>query len=306
VAVGRYPEDVYYSGNPWYLNTLAASEILYDALYVWRKQKFITVTAVSQPFFHDHLPSLKIGTYDAESPTYITILASISAYADGFMEIVARYAARNGSLSEQFDKQDGTPLSAHDLTWSYAAFLTAAARRQSVVPRSWGALYVRPATPKCSPAYVVGTYSSVTDVSFPPSQTPTIPTTTTTTTTSNEPPQPTASQPACNKPVDVVVVFEETVSTIWGETIKVVGSVNVLGDWDVGRAVPLDARDYSPERPVWRVSITLGSDQVIEYKYIKVQKDGSIEWEGDPNHTIILPPACTATAIARRDMWQDR
>jgi len=33
VAVGRYPEDSYYNGNPWYLCTMAAAELLYDALY---------------------------------------------------------------------------------------------------------------------------------------------------------------------------------------------------------------------------------------------------------------------------------
>ena len=32
VAVGRYNEDVYMGGNPWYLATMAAAEQLYAAL----------------------------------------------------------------------------------------------------------------------------------------------------------------------------------------------------------------------------------------------------------------------------------
>ncbi|CEQ42478.1 SPOSA6832_04291 [Sporobolomyces salmonicolor] len=35
IAIGRYREDVYYSGNPWYLTTLAAAEQLYLALSTW-------------------------------------------------------------------------------------------------------------------------------------------------------------------------------------------------------------------------------------------------------------------------------
>jgi hypothetical protein len=62
VAVGRYPEDSYQGGNPWYLNTLAAAEQLYDALYTWNKQGYITVTATSLAFFQDFSSSVTAGT----------------------------------------------------------------------------------------------------------------------------------------------------------------------------------------------------------------------------------------------------
>ena len=32
-AIGRYAEDVYYSGNPWYLTTLSAAEYVFEPLY---------------------------------------------------------------------------------------------------------------------------------------------------------------------------------------------------------------------------------------------------------------------------------
>lgn len=35
VSVGRYSEDSYMGGNPWYLNTLAAAEQLYDGSYCY-------------------------------------------------------------------------------------------------------------------------------------------------------------------------------------------------------------------------------------------------------------------------------
>ena len=67
VAVGRYSEDVYYNGNPWYLATLAAAEQLYDALYVWQEQGTIDVTETSVAFFKDISPGIEPGTYETGS-----------------------------------------------------------------------------------------------------------------------------------------------------------------------------------------------------------------------------------------------
>jgi len=43
---------------------------------------------------------------------------------------VRAYTPEDGALSEQFDQTTGAPSSAKHLSWSYAAFLTAAASRQ--------------------------------------------------------------------------------------------------------------------------------------------------------------------------------
>ncbi|KAH6622192.1 glucoamylase/glucan 1,4-alpha-glucosidase-like protein [Boeremia exigua] len=138
VAVGRYSEDVYYNGNPWYLTTLAAAEQLYSALYQWDKQASITVNSVSLGFFRDLVPSIAAGTYAKGSATYTTITSAVKTYADGYIAIVQKYTPSNGGLAEQFDKNNGAPLSAVDLTWSYAAFLTAVERRAGVVSPTWG------------------------------------------------------------------------------------------------------------------------------------------------------------------------
>jgi glucoamylase len=138
VAVGRYSEDVYYNGNPWYLATLAAAEQLYAAAFQWGKLGSITVDSVSLPFFKDLLPSITAGTYVKSSPTYSSIISAVRTYADGYIAVVQRYTPANGGLAEQFNKNTGSPLSAVDLTWSYAAFLTAAQRRAGVVGSSWG------------------------------------------------------------------------------------------------------------------------------------------------------------------------
>jgi len=139
VAVGRYPEDVYFNGNPWYLAILAVAEQLYDSLIVWNGQRSITVTSISQPFFSTFVSDISTGTYTSDSSTFSTLTSSIWTFADNFVAIVSKYTPSNGGLSEQFDKNTGIPISAIDLTWSYASLLTSDMARGGVVSASWGA-----------------------------------------------------------------------------------------------------------------------------------------------------------------------
>ena len=137
-AVGRYSEDVYYDGNPWYLTTLAAAEQLYAALYQWNKVGAVTIDDVSLSFFRDLVPKASKGTYKKNSKTYKDIVKAVKAYADGFVAVVQTYTPKDGSLAEQFDRATGTPKSAVHLTWSYASFVSATERRSSIVSPSWG------------------------------------------------------------------------------------------------------------------------------------------------------------------------
>jgi glucoamylase len=138
VAVGRYAEDVYYNGNPWYLTTLAAAEQLYAAIYQWQHIGSLTVDSVSLPFFRALVPSVAAGTYASTSATYTSIIDAVATYADDFIAVVQKYTPADGALAEQFGRANGAPLSARDLTWSYAAFLTTVERRDGVVPPGWG------------------------------------------------------------------------------------------------------------------------------------------------------------------------
>ncbi|KAI0057906.1 glucoamylase [Artomyces pyxidatus] len=139
VATGRYPEDVYYNGNPWYLTTLAVAEQLYDALLTWNSIGSLEVTATSLPFFSQFSSSVTTGTYSSTSSTYITLTNAVKSFADGFVAIVAAHTPSGGGLSEQYDRNTGTPLSAADLTWSYASALTAFGARAGTITASWGA-----------------------------------------------------------------------------------------------------------------------------------------------------------------------
>lgn len=97
------------------------------------------ITPISLTFFKIFDSSAAVGTYTSSSTTYSTVTSAIKTYADGFVAIVAKYTPDDGGLAEQYSKSDGKPLSAADLTWSYASALTAFRARNGTIPASWGA-----------------------------------------------------------------------------------------------------------------------------------------------------------------------
>ncbi|KAF9885466.1 hypothetical protein FE257_012902 [Aspergillus nanangensis] len=159
-AVGRYAEDTYQGGNPWYLTTLAAAELLYDALYQWDAQGTLTVNDVSQAFFQDLVGNVTAGDYAKSSAEYKSLTAAVKSYADGFVSVVQEYTPSDGGLAEQFTRDGGDPASAVNLTWSFASFLTAMDRRDGTVPPSWGASAANEVPSECSGETVTGTYAT--------------------------------------------------------------------------------------------------------------------------------------------------
>ncbi|KAJ5684876.1 uncharacterized protein N7477_001221 [Penicillium maclennaniae] len=295
VSVGRYPEDSYYNGNPWYLCTMAAAELLYDALYQWNKIGSLTINSVSLPFFKDMYSSAATGTYSSSSATYSTIVSAVKTYADGYMSLVEEYAMTNGSLSEQFSKTNGSPLSARDLTWSYAALLTANMRRNSVVPAAWGETSASSVPATCVSTSATGTYSTATNTAWPTTLTSGSGTATTTTTSTST---------SCTTPTAVAVTFDLIATTTYGENIKLAGSIDALGDWDTSKAIALSASDYTSSNNLWFVTVNLPAGTTFQYKYIRVESDGTIEWESDPNRSYTVPAACSTTAVTENDTWR--
>lgn len=291
VAVGRYPEDTYYNGNPWYLGTFAAAEQLYDAIYQWNRIGSIAVDSTNQAFFNDIIPNTAQGTYQSSSSTYTAIISAIQTYADGYMSLAQKYTPSNGSLSEQFSKTDGTPLSAVDLTWSYAAFLTAYARRNETVPASWGAASANQLPSSCSGSSVTGTYSSVTATSFPTSSSTTTPSSTTTTSIS-----------CTATPTFISITFNELATTTYGENIFITGSITQLNNWstDPSNRIPLSASQYTSSNNLWSITLILPVGTTFDYKFYRVETDGTIQWESDSNRsfTVITNGCATTTTIS--------
>ncbi|TDL22528.1 glycoside hydrolase [Rickenella mellea] len=95
----------------------------------------------------------------------------------------------------------------------------------------------------------------------------------------------------------VSVVFNETATTVLGENIFVVGSIPQLGSWNPAGAIALSAASY----PVWSTKITIPANTAFQYKYIRKESDGGIEWESDPNRNATTGSSGTQTL---KDTWR--
>ncbi|KAJ5737957.1 Glucoamylase [Penicillium malachiteum] len=278
--VGRYPEDVYQGGNPWYLTDLAAAEMLYDALYQWNKIGSLEITQTSLSFFRDFDSTIKAGTYSSRTKTYKILTSAIRAYADDFVGLVEKYTPSNGSLAEQYNRNTSVPLSANDLTWSFASFLTSIQRRASIVPASWGEKTANNVPSKCAASPMTGTYKAAT-ATFP------------------------TSTAGCIPATDVVpVTFYLIENTYYGENVYMAGNVSALGNWDTSEGFALDAGLYTETDNLWFGSVELiEAGTPIEYKYYKIESNGTVTWESGDNRVYIVPTGCPIQPNVQ-DVWR--
>jgi len=132
-AIGRYPEDVYSGtdfneGNPWFLATLAYSEYCSRLRVAFERTGHVAVTALNQNFLNYVLQgqiNVHAGdSIDRGSYAFTQVLASLTQTSDQFLRTVLAHKADDGSMSEQFSRHNGYMLSAPNLSWSHAAFLT--------------------------------------------------------------------------------------------------------------------------------------------------------------------------------------
>ncbi|OJD14455.1 hypothetical protein AJ78_05190 [Emergomyces pasteurianus Ep9510] len=307
VAVGRYPEDIYFGGNPWYLSTFAAAEQLYDAIYQWQHIGSISITEVSLAFFKDVHSSAAVGTYSSSSATFKSIIGAVRNYADSYLAVAQKYTPESSELAEQYSRKDGTPLSAADLTWSYASFLTAIARRNSSVPDPWGQTAATSIPATCQTTSAKGSYGTATNTKWPadltskprraPTSTPATSTHTTVTST-------TTSTSPCVTPDSIQVTFNEIVTTSPGQSVFVIGSVPELGSWVVESAAALSADKYTDGNHLWHRTIKLRAGLSFEYKYIRTEAGRSVVWEGGPNRSYRVPKGCNIYNDKREDYWR--
>ena len=275
VAIGRYAEDVYYGGNPWFLCTLAAAEFLYDVAAQLQARQSVTIDETSLAFFQDIYPAAEIGTIhpnDYSSP-FQQLIQNTTTYADSFVAIVQKYAPANGTLFEQFDRNTGVTLSAIDLTWSYASFVSMSSRRAGIYPPSWGASQVTSAPSTCAATSATGTYT----------------------------PAVAAGAPNITYVCTSSVTFNVNATTYFGENIYVTGDVEALGDWNPSIAAPMSAGGYTAERPLWTLTRDLPASTNVSYKYLRQESDGSYIYE-DVNRTLTTN-ACGGPTLVEEDAW---
>ena len=130
-AMGRYAGDRYFDGSAWYLATLGTAEFYFRLALALSAGSQMPVTAENLRFRR----RLR-ATGPAADGGKFAHLALVRG--DSFLRTVRAFTPASGELSEQFDRNTGAQTSAKHLSWSYAAFITAAARRAQAC-RSIGA-----------------------------------------------------------------------------------------------------------------------------------------------------------------------
>lgn len=121
---GRYPGDTYdgdvadpvRGGHPWALCTANFAELYYNLANQIDSANLVPFDVLSKPFF------AQIGITAASSPADVS--TALRTGGDAMLR-ANLYHSDHYELSEQFDAQSGYEKSVHNLTWSYAAFLSA-------------------------------------------------------------------------------------------------------------------------------------------------------------------------------------
>jgi alpha-amylase len=109
---------------------------------------------------------------------------------------------------------------------------------------------------------------------------------------------------ACTSATALPILFEELVTTTYGESIYLSGSISQLGNWDTSSAIALSASKYTSSNPEWYATVTLPVGTSIQYKFFKKESDGSIVWESDPNRSYTVPAGCAGTTVTVSDTWR--
>ncbi|KAI0411306.1 starch binding domain protein [Xylaria grammica] len=102
----------------------------------------------------------------------------------------------------------------------------------------------------------------------------------------------------------VGVTFNHAVTTTYGQTIKVVGSIPELGSWDVGKAPAMSASKYTAASPLWTYTLNVAPGKSFEYKFVNVASSGAVTWESDPNRSYTIPSGICDSAVNVASTWR--
>lgn len=99
----------------------------YRAIKEWNDAGSVTVNSVNLGFFQKIDSSISSGTtFTVGTSDYSTLVDNVALAADKFFAVVQYHERSNGSMPEQFGREDGLPTGARDLTWSHASMISAA------------------------------------------------------------------------------------------------------------------------------------------------------------------------------------
>lgn len=133
VGIGRYPEDFYFGGHPWFLLTAGLSEFYYELAIRMKRMNHFKVHRDNIEFFNNTLGlDLEIQTIK-DKRTFKLITDRLVKLGDENLERIRIHSGGKFQLDEQFGKFSGYMTGAPHLTWSYGAFITAINARRKLL-----------------------------------------------------------------------------------------------------------------------------------------------------------------------------
>lgn len=142
VGIGRYPEDIYDGvgftlGNPWFLTTSYISQTLYTlAEQLAHRAKPLVITGDTISFYSRFLGTDMDRIIGSTDPSYTRLIREIIRFGDSFLDVIREHCATDGTMSEQFNRNNGFMQGASDLTWSYSAFWSATRQRNQTLNKT--------------------------------------------------------------------------------------------------------------------------------------------------------------------------
>lgn len=136
--LGRYPGDIYdgdvsdpvQGGHPWALCTANFAELYFRLAAEIERTQAVPLDDLSRPFF------AQVGVAAPQSPapqSPAQVAEALRNAGDAMLRAVV-FHSDHYELSEQFDSKTGYEKSVRNLTWSYAAFLSAVRARTPQTP----------------------------------------------------------------------------------------------------------------------------------------------------------------------------
>lgn len=97
----------------------------------------------------------------------------------------------------------------------------------------------------------------------------------------------TSGSAACASATAVAVTFDELVTTSYGDSVYLVGSIAQLGSWDASEGIAMSASQYTTSNPLWSLTVSFPPGTSMEYKFITIDDGGNVTWVRETASTLL-------------------
>ncbi len=101
--------------------------------------------------------------------------------------------------------------------------------------------------------------------------------------------------------VPVTFTVNSAASTNFGDNVYLTGQYDELGNWGTTTTTAIGPMN-DPNYPNWFVMASVPACQTIQFKFIIIRADGSVQWENGSNHSYTTP--CSGTGAVTVN-WQN-